>query len=144
MSFNTYDWNFGPYMMNLQERIQANIIPPAEYSLLGLIEGVNHLRFRIGRNGELLGVEVLSHAGSELLLRTSTKAVEKSNPFLPLPPNFPAEFLVVTAHFRYEVLRSHRDKSNPVSDRIPGTPAPDTSRGGAPRDSSTKARLGDI
>ena len=105
LSFNTYDWDFAPYMLKLKERIEAHIFPPAAFSLYGWIEGVNVVRFRISRSGGLLGVEILGYEGSQLLVETSTKAVELSNPFLPLPPSFPEQFLEVTGHFRYEIIR---------------------------------------
>ncbi|MBI2951340.1 hypothetical protein HYY27_04555 [bacterium] len=108
ISFSTYDWDFAPYMLRLKERIEAHMFPPAAFSMYGLIDGKNVVRFRIGRDGALLGMEVLGYEGSRALVETSTKAVELSNPFLPLPPNFPEQYLEVTGQFRYELIRDRR------------------------------------
>lgn len=108
LSFNTYDWDFAPYMLRLKERIEAHMYPPAAFSMYGLIEGKNVVRFRIGRNGALLGMEALGYEGSRVLVETSAQAVELSNPFPPLPPNFPEPYLEVTGQFRYELIRDRR------------------------------------
>ncbi|OGG55556.1 MAG: hypothetical protein A3F84_16685 [Candidatus Handelsmanbacteria bacterium RIFCSPLOWO2_12_FULL_64_10] len=108
ISFSTYDWDFAPYMLKLKERIEAHMFPPAAFSMYGLIDGKNVVRFRIGRNGALLGMEALGYEGSKALVETSVRAVELSNPFLPLPPNFPEQYLEVTGQFRYELIRDHR------------------------------------
>lgn len=109
LSFNTYEWDFAPYMLRLKERIEAHMFPPAAFSLYGLIDGKNVVRFRIGRDGTLLGMEVLGYEGSKVLVETSTKAVELSNPFLPLPLSFPEQYLEVTGQFRYELIGRSRE-----------------------------------
>jgi hypothetical protein len=101
LQFSTYDWNFAPYMFRLKERIEARMFPPAAFSLYGLIDGENVVRFRIGRDGKLLGMEVLGFHGSKVLIETSTHALELSDPFPALPPDFPEENLEVTGTFRY-------------------------------------------
>ncbi|MSS73993.1 MAG: hypothetical protein EXS64_21285 [Candidatus Latescibacteria bacterium] len=108
ISFSTYAWDFAPYMLKFKERIEAHMFPPAAFSLYGLIDGKNVVRFRIGRDGALLGMEALGYEGSKVLVETSTQAVKLSNPFLPLPPDFPDQYLEVTGQFRYELIRSGR------------------------------------
>lgn len=108
ISFSTYDWDFAPYMLKLKERIEAHMFPPAAFSLYGLIDGKNVVRFRIGRDGALLGMEALGYEGSKVLVETSTQALKLSNPFPPLPPDFPDQYLEVTGQFRYELIRSGR------------------------------------
>ena len=106
LSLNTYEWDFAPYMIRLKKRIQDHIYPPAAFSLYGMIDGKNVIRFQIGRNGRLLGVEVMGYEGSKLLIETSAKAVELSDPFQPLPSNFPEAYLEVTGHFHYFLIRN--------------------------------------
>jgi hypothetical protein len=108
ISFSTYAWDFAPYMLRLKERIEAHMFPPAAFSLYGLIDGKNVVRFRIGRDGRLLGMEALGYEGSRVLVETSAQAVKLSNPFPPLPPDFPDRYLEVTGQFRYELIRDRR------------------------------------
>ncbi len=105
ISFNTYDWNFAPYLIELKKRIERNIYPPPAFTHLGL-GGSNIIRFRISRDGKMISAEILGFEGSQALVETSRKAVEMSAPFWSLPDDFPREFLEVTAKFHYVVNES--------------------------------------
>jgi hypothetical protein len=105
LSFNTYDWDFAPYLLMLKRRIQRNIFPPAAFSQLGLISGESLIRFRIYPNGEMRNLEVLGYQGHKSLMETSYKAVEVSAPFPDLPSDFPEPFLEITGKFIYFVRR---------------------------------------
>ena len=105
ISFNTYDWNFAPYLIELKKRVERNIYPPPAFTHLGL-GGSNIVRFRISRDGKMISAEILGFEGSQALIETSRKAVELSAPFWPLPDDFPREFLEVTAKFHYVVNES--------------------------------------
>jgi len=59
LSFNTYDWDFAPYLLELKRRIQRNIFPPPAFTYLGLITGQTLLRFKIFPNGQMKDLEVL-------------------------------------------------------------------------------------
>ncbi len=102
-SLNTYAWNFAPYLLELKRRIQGNIYPPPAFTRLGF-GGENVLRFRIYPDGRLEGPEILDTAGEKALVETSSKAVQLSAPFYPLPDDFPEPFLQVTARFQYFIL----------------------------------------
>jgi hypothetical protein len=101
LSFNTYNWDFAPYMLELKERINRNIFPPLAFSQLGMIDGDTLLRFKIYPNGELRDLELLAYQGHRSLMETSTMAVKVSAPFRKLPGNFPEPFLEVTAKFSF-------------------------------------------
>jgi hypothetical protein len=103
LSFNTYDWDFAPYMIGLKRKIERNVIPPLAFSSLGMIEGESVVRFRIDRGGRLRSLEVLGYTGHRSLVVTSRRAVESSAPFALLPPDFPEQYLEVTARFSYHV-----------------------------------------
>lgn len=105
LSFNTYNWNFAPYMLELKRRIQRNIHPPAAFMELGLISGETLLRFKIYPNGMLKDLEILNYIGHKSLMVTSSNAVEVSAPFLPLPRDFPEDYLEVTGKFIYFVQK---------------------------------------
>ncbi|MEJ2629258.1 MAG: hypothetical protein P8078_11960 [bacterium] len=106
ITFNTYKWDFAPYLLYLKERIQNNIYPPTSFTRLGFT-GENIISFKIFPNGQLVNPNVHGFTGSEALVETSMKAVEMSAPFRPLPDNFPEEYLLVTAKFSYYLLSNN-------------------------------------
>ncbi len=101
LAFNTYEWDFAPYMLYLKKRIQQHIFPPPAFTKLGLIQGHTLLRFRIYPDGHLGKVTLLSYKGHKSLMETSLNAVNISAPFRPLPRDFPKDFLEVTGSFWY-------------------------------------------
>lgn len=105
MAFNTYEWDFAPYMLYLKRRIQQNIFPPPAFTRLGLIDGHTLLRFRIYPDGRLGNVELINYKGHKTLMQTSMNAVEISAPFKPLPKAFPKDYLEVTGSFWYVVKK---------------------------------------
>ncbi len=107
ISFNTYEWNFAPYMLALKKRVEGNIFPPPAFTYMGIISGETLLRFKIYPNGELRDLTLLTYEGHETLMQTSLRAIEISAPFPPLPADFPEAYLEVTAKFHYSVLNRH-------------------------------------
>jgi hypothetical protein len=105
LSFNTYDWDFAPYMLALKERISRNIFPPLAFTKLGMIDGDTLLRFRIYPDGRLGELELLGYTGHHSLMETSRFAVTASAPFPVLPADFPKSYLEVTAKFSYFVKK---------------------------------------
>ncbi len=100
ISFNTYEWDFAPYLIELKRRIQRNIYPPSVFTRLGY-GGMNVLQFRILPDGQLEDLQVLGYEGEQVLVETSERAIEVSSPFLALPEDFPEEYLEVRATFNY-------------------------------------------
>jgi hypothetical protein len=105
LSFNTYDWDFAPYMLALKARIGRNIFPPLAFSKLGMIDGDTMLRFKIYPDGHLADLELLGYTGHHSLMDTSRFAITASAPFPTLPSDFPKAYLEVTAKFSYFVKR---------------------------------------
>ncbi len=106
VSFNTYKWDFAPYMLYLKKKIQGNLNPPPGFTHLGLIHGDVLIRFIIMPNGSLRDVNVLHSDAHNSLVLVSTDAVTISAPFMPLPPDFPEDFLMVTSLFSYIVEKN--------------------------------------
>ena len=105
VSFNTYKWDFAPYMLYLKKKIQGNLNPPPGFTHLGLIHGKVLVRFTIMPSGELKNLNVLHAEAHNSLVQASTGAISISAPFLPLPENFPEDYLVVTSLFSYIVKK---------------------------------------
>ena len=104
-AFNTYNWNFAPYLIYLKKRIQRHIFPPPAFTKMGIIEGRSVVRFMISRDGKLLDLKVLNYEGHSSLMETSVNAVNGSSPFRSLPRDFPEEALEVTGTFVYHLYR---------------------------------------
>ncbi len=100
LSFNTYDWDFAPYMLHLKKKIQNNIFPPARF-YLGMVSGESLLRFKIYPDGELKDLEILGYEGDKSLMETSYNAIDALSALARLPQHFPIPYLEVTAKFSY-------------------------------------------
>ncbi len=101
LSFNTYDWDFAPYMLELKKKVGRNIFPPPAFTRLGLIAGESTIKFRIYPDGTMKALELIEFDGHKTLMETSYAAIELSAPFNKLPTDFPEPFLEVTAKFSY-------------------------------------------
>ncbi len=112
LSFNTYNWDFAPYLLMLKHRIQNNIFPPPAFYQLGIIDGETLLRFKIFPNGQMKDLEILKYKGHESLMLTSQNAVVSSSPFPGLPKDFPEPYLEVTGKFIY-FIRREGNSTNP-------------------------------
>ena len=101
MSFNTYEWDFAPYMLAMKRKVERNLHPPYAFTHMGMVSGINILRFTVLRDGTVSGLTILGSDTHFSLDRTSLRAIELSMPFLPLPLDFPEDMLEVTAQFSY-------------------------------------------
>ncbi|MGD9141355.1 MAG: energy transducer TonB [bacterium] len=104
VSFNTYEWEFAPYMLAMKRRVERNLHPPYAFTHMGMVSGVNILRFTVLRDGTVRDLTILGSDAHFCLDRTSVRAIELSMPFMPLPDDFPEDVLEVTAQFSY-ILR---------------------------------------
>ena len=105
LSFDTYNWHFAPYMLEMKRRVESNMFPPPAFRLGLLGSATTIIRFRIARTGRLESLELISHDGHKWLESTSTDAIKLSAPFPPLPADFPKEYLEVTGKFLYVLTR---------------------------------------
>lgn len=108
LSFNTYNWDFAPYMLALKARVQRNILPPPAFTHLGMINGETLLRFKIYPNGEMKDLEILDYKGHRSLMVTSHNAITRSAPLPELPSHFPEPYLEVTGKFMYFITRAKK------------------------------------
>jgi outer membrane biosynthesis protein TonB len=99
-NLSTYNWNWAPYLKELKKKVESNIYPPPAF-YMGLIHGRTFLRFRIQKDGTLTDFELITYTGHETLRNTSVHSIQQSFPFIPLPSDFPEEYLEITAGFFY-------------------------------------------
>ncbi len=105
LSFNTYNWDFAPYMLEMKRKVERNVFPPPAFTYMGLISGETLLRFKVLPSGVVKDLKVLKYVGHESLKETSVQAILISSPFKPLPGDFPEDYLEVTASFHYYIKR---------------------------------------
>ncbi|UCE19854.1 MAG: energy transducer TonB [Gemmatimonadota bacterium] len=105
LTFNTYNWDFAPYLIEMKRKIENNMYPPPAFTRFGFIQGETLIRFRVMPSGEVTDLVVLNHNGHESLKTTSQQAILLSSAFTPLPKDFPEDYLEVTCSFKYVVLR---------------------------------------
>ena len=103
ISFNTYNWDFAPYMLAMKRKVERYLYPPYAFTHMGAISGTNIIRFIVMPDGHIRDLKILDSDAHFSLDRTSVSAIELSAPFLPLPRGFPEDYLEVTAHFAYIV-----------------------------------------
>ena len=105
LSFNTYDWDFAPYMLAMKRKVERNVFPPPAFTHMGLISGETVLRFKVYPSGEMKDLKVLEYKGHKSLMETSVQAITNAAPFAPLPSDFPENYLEVTGRFTYYIKR---------------------------------------
>jgi len=101
VSFNTLEWDFAPYALELKQRIASRWFPPIAFTQGGLFGGVSVVRFRIRPSGALDECGLISRADHSSLDTAAENAVRFAAPFAPLPKDFPEPFLEVTFSFHY-------------------------------------------
>ncbi|MEZ4389195.1 MAG: energy transducer TonB [Candidatus Krumholzibacteriia bacterium] len=91
---NTYEWNFVPWIRRFANDLQRAWIPPYAYRL-GVIHGQTEVRVVVERDGTPSRMDVLSKEGHKSLHTASLAALQACAPYLPLPPDFPKDQLVI-------------------------------------------------
>lgn len=104
-ALSTYEWEWAPYWLAFKRKLNRVWYAPPAYYELGLIYGHTILRFKISRDGNISDLEVLRQVGHSSLQMSSVSAIQAVFPFLPLPSNFPDEYLEVTVKMIYPNLR---------------------------------------
>jgi len=106
-ALSTYEWEWAPYWLAFQRKLNRVWYAPPAYYELGLIYGYTIVRFKVSRNGNLSDLAVLQQVGHSSLQSSSVSAIEAVFPFQPLPENFPDPYLEVTIKMIYPNLREY-------------------------------------
>jgi hypothetical protein len=91
---NTYEWNFVPWIRRFANDLQRSWIPPYAYRL-GIIHGKTEVRVVVERDGTPTRMDVLANEGHDSFADASVNALKACAPYLPLPPDFPKDQLVI-------------------------------------------------
>lgn len=111
-ALSTYSWEWAPYWLAFKRKLNRVWFAPPAYYQLGLIHGYTIVRFKVSRDGQLFDFRVLRHVGHESLKESSINAIRASFPFMPLPDNFPDNYLEVTIKMVYPDLRQYNAANN--------------------------------
>jgi TonB family protein len=101
ISLSTYDWQWAPYIQYMKARLRDHNYPPPAFYRMGAISGEVDLTFRILKDGQVANLELLGYSGHKALAETALNAVRASDPFQPLPDDFPDKHLDLTWKFIY-------------------------------------------
>jgi len=104
-SFNTYNWDFAPYMLSMKRRIRSNMNLPYAFTHLGAISGNIMVHFTVLPSGIVSKLEILKSDAHYSLDQSSVNAINASSAFQPLPSDFPEDKLEVTARFSFSIIK---------------------------------------
>lgn len=105
-SLNTnYNQNIELYLKEIQDTIQKNWLPPQSYKTKNTI-----VKFTIGRNGELLSLNLDNTSKNDIIDKAALDAIRVSEPFNPLPKDFKDDTLDIEYVFNYNVWKSSNKK----------------------------------
>jgi len=101
---DTRGYDFGPYMNQVINRVRTNwysLIPEA--ARIGTQRGRVVIVFTITASGRVEGLRAVLTSGAAALDRAAAGAVQASNPFPELPPDFMGDQLVLQFTFLYNM-----------------------------------------
>lgn len=97
--FDTRGFDLGPWGNRVVAIVRSNWIIPVAADL-GL-KGVVSIAFEVDRNGNILNPKVTSPSGTSSFDQAALNALRASNPFPPLPADFPRQTLAAVFRFYY-------------------------------------------
>ncbi|MDP8219976.1 MAG: TonB family protein [Candidatus Stygibacter frigidus] len=104
-SFNTYNWDFAPYMLSMKNRIRSHMNLPYAFTHLGAISGNILVHFTVLPSGVVNNLEILNSDAHYSLEQSSVNAINASSAFQQLPSDFPEDKLEVTARFSFSIIK---------------------------------------
>jgi TonB family protein len=99
--FDTQGYDLGPWGNHVVGIVRRNWIVPvaAELGLKGIVA----ISFKVDRNGKILNPTIISGSGVPSFDQAALQALQISNPFPPLPPDFPRDNLPAVFRFYYNI-----------------------------------------
>jgi periplasmic protein TonB len=100
VSLDTTEVKYASYFARIKHQIERVWIYPSDAAQKG-ISGDLSLKFRISKDGNLMGVHLVDKSGYEILDVAALKAVKEAAPFYPFPKNIQREKISILANFVY-------------------------------------------
>lgn len=100
VSLDTTEVKYASYFARIKHQIERVWIYPSDAAQRG-ISGDLSLKFRISKEGNLMGVRIVDQSGYEILDVAALKAVKEAAPFYPFPKNIEREKISILANFVY-------------------------------------------
>jgi protein TonB len=99
--FDTQGYDLGPWGNHIVAIVRRNWIVPvaAELGLKGIVA----ISFKVDHNGKILNPTIISGSGVPSFDQAALQALQISNPFPPLPPDFPRDTLPAVFRFYYNI-----------------------------------------
>ena len=100
VSLDTKEEKYASYFARIKHQIERVWIYPSDAARRGIIGDLS-LTFRISKDGNLIGVQLIDQSGYEILDIAALKAVKEAAPFYPFPKNIKREKITILANFVY-------------------------------------------
>ena len=97
---DTMGWDYAPYLQRIVQDVRENwyhLIPESAEMKRGKLA----IQFVIMRDGHVEGLTIVTPSGDVTLDRPAYGAITASDPFPPLPPEFPGKYLELRFRFYY-------------------------------------------
>jgi TonB family protein len=102
---DTMGVDFGPYLARIVDIVRNNwynLMPPSVYPPI-LKQGKVSIEFFILKDGKVSGMQVHFPSGDVALDRAAWASITASNPFPPLPREFPGQYLGLRFYYFYNL-----------------------------------------
>jgi TonB family protein len=102
---DTMGVDFGPYLARITQVVRSNwyhLLPPSVYPPIGK-QGKLAIEFVILKDGKASGMMLHTSSGDVALDRAAWASITASNPFPPLPKEFPGEVLGLRFYYFYNI-----------------------------------------
>jgi TonB family protein len=102
---DTMGVDFGPYLARITQVVRANwmtAMPPSVYPPI-LKQGKLSIEFTILKDGKVSGMTLHTTSGDVALDRAAWASITASNPFPPLPKEFPGQILGLRFYYFYNL-----------------------------------------
>jgi len=100
VSLDTKEEKYASYFARIKHQIERVWVYPFDAARRGIIGDLS-LTFRISKDGNLIGVQLVDQSGYEILDLAALKAVKEAAPFYPFPENIKRQKITILANFVY-------------------------------------------
>ena len=100
VSLDTKEEKYASYFARIKHQIERVWVYPSDAARRG-VSGDLSLTFRISKDGNLMGVQLVDQSGYEILDLAALKAVKEAAPFYPFPKNIRQKKITILANFVY-------------------------------------------